>query len=236
MLQCEWTLCSSYIREACIFKKAKEKHCTPSSLLPQYVSKSFTAAWLIRFMNEPDDITLIQVTSGWWNNTEITCHSLTVQYWMLRLKKTVQYYHPKQGDSPQTLLQNCILQCHWLTQIFKSSCLHAPFFSCKSRGRWGEENTVGKPFIYLPVSPFEHHSKGSVSNQVFSAVLKISHSLHCDGLLVQLMLGAGGQPWMLLSSSKKKKSRSKWSTQSWWCCFLHCGFISWQAALMCLIA
>ncbi len=85
MLQYEWTLCSCYIREACILKKAKEKHCTPSSLLPQYVSKSFTAAWLIRFMNEPDGITLIHRTSGWWNNTEITCHSMPVQYWMLSL-------------------------------------------------------------------------------------------------------------------------------------------------------
>ena len=46
-------------------------------------------------------------------------------------------------------------------------------------------------FIYLPVSSFEHHSKGSMSDQVFSAVLKISHCLHRDELMVQLMLSPG---------------------------------------------
>lgn len=50
-----WTPYSTYVRESCSLKKAKEKHCTPSSLPPQYVSKSFTGAWLIRFMNEPDN-------------------------------------------------------------------------------------------------------------------------------------------------------------------------------------
>lgn len=192
MFRYEWTLCSSYIREACIFKKAKEKHCTPSSLLPQYVSKSFTAAWLIRFMNEPDGITVIQLTSGWWNNTEITCHSVTAQSWMWR--RTSSAILP-----PQTRWQptNAAAELHsamLLTdpdfQIKLPTC--PPFFSCKRRGRWGEEDTAGKLFIYLPVSSFEHHSKGSMSNQVFSAVLKISHSLHCDGLLVQLKLGTGG--------------------------------------------
>lgn len=51
----DWTPYSTYVRESCSLKKAKEKHCTPSSLPPQYVSKSFTGAWLIRFMNEPDN-------------------------------------------------------------------------------------------------------------------------------------------------------------------------------------
>ena len=41
-----------------------------------------------------------------------------------------------------------------------------------------------------------------MSNQVFSAVLKISHSLHRDVLMVQLMLGTDGQPWILLSFSE----------------------------------
>lgn len=92
----------------------------------------------------------------------------------------------KKGDSPHMLLHNCIQQCYWLTQIFKWSCLLAPF-SHQGKGRRGEENIADKLFIYLPMPSFEHHSKGSMSNQVFSAVLKISHSLHCDGLTVQLM-------------------------------------------------
>ena len=37
-----------------LLKKAQEKPCTP--ILPQYVSKSFYAAWLIRFMNEPSGL------------------------------------------------------------------------------------------------------------------------------------------------------------------------------------
>ena len=56
--------------------------------------------------------------------------------------------------------------------------LLASFYPAREEG---EDNTAGVLFIYLPVSSFEHHSKGSMSNQVFSAVLKIPHSLHCDG-------------------------------------------------------
>lgn len=47
----------------------------------------------------------------------------------------------------------------------------------------GEETQ--QTFHYLPVSSFEHHSKGSVSNQIFPAVLEISHGLHCNGMVVQ---------------------------------------------------
>lgn len=64
-----------------------------------------------------------------------------------------------------------------------------PFFSLQEKR---EDTIAGTLFIYLPVPSLEHHSKGSMSNQVFSAVLKISHSLHCDGLMVQLTLGTDG--------------------------------------------
>lgn len=69
----------------------------------------------------------------------------------------------------------------------------------------GREKTLQtKLFIYLPVSSFKNHGKGTMSNQVFSAVLKIPHSLHCDDVMVQLMLGTGGQPYTLLSFLETK--------------------------------
>lgn len=71
-------------------------------------------------------------------------------------------------------------------------------------GRRKGESIAHKLSIYLPVSSFEHHSKGTMSNQVFPAVLKISHSLHCEDVMVQLVLGTGEQPYTLLSSSETK--------------------------------
>lgn len=83
-----------------------------------------------------------------------------------------------------------------------------PLFPCNRRQRGEEkgkgENIAHKLIIYLPVSSFEHHSKSTMSNQVLSAVLKISHSLHCVDVMGQLVLGTGGQPYTLLSSSETK--------------------------------
>lgn len=64
-----------------------------------------------------------------------------------------------------------------------------PLFPFKYKGEGGKKNKHCMQVIYLPVSSFEHHSKGSMTDQIFSTVLKISHCLHCDGLMVQLMLG-----------------------------------------------
>lgn len=69
-----------------------------------------------------------------------------------------------------------------------------PFNPAREEG--GKETTVSL-FTYLPVSSFEHHSKGSMSHQVLSAVLKIPHRLHGAGLMA-----TDGQPRMLLSHSE----------------------------------
>lgn len=47
-----------------------------------------------------------------------------------------------------------------------------------------------------------------MSNQIFSAVLKISHSFHCEGPMVQL--GTVGYPWMTLSSLEEKNPRASY--------------------------
>lgn len=86
--QCKWFPCGSYV----LLKRQRINHCIPASLLPQYVSESFTAAWLIHFMNEANDTnTLISslITSGWRNSTEIPCYSMTVHDICLDLEVTL---------------------------------------------------------------------------------------------------------------------------------------------------
>lgn len=108
-----WTPYSTYVRESCSLKKAKEKHYTPSSLPPQYVSKSFTGAWLIHFMNEPDNKYISPAVRLMKIIKIFTCHG------MARLHhKTGALFAKKKSVAAHTLLQICIIHCHWLTQIF----------------------------------------------------------------------------------------------------------------------
>lgn len=108
-----------------------------------------------------------------------------------------KYLSRKKGD---IVVQSSSPQFYWLTQISKRVVCS---LSLSLQDEVKEGMQMCNWFIYLPVSSFEHHSKGSVSNQIFSAVLKISHSFHCEGPMVQL--GTVGFPWMTLSSLEEKK-------------------------------
>lgn len=143
-------------------------------------------------MNEPNNIYIfLTVWLMKWDWNHLPRHDCTVHQnaSACLVIKVVRYHHPKIGDSPHMLLQNCVMHCHWLTQIFKWRCPMVNNFFYYEQSKSREIVITGNMLIYLPVPSFEHHSEGSMSNQVFSAVLKISHSLHCDGLMVQLMLG-----------------------------------------------
>lgn len=80
----------------------------------------------------------------------------------------------KPNKVTHTLLQNCTA-----TDDLDFQMNHI-FLSVPAREEGAGRMETLQLFIYLPVSSFEHHSKGSMSNQVFSAVLKVSHSLHPD--------------------------------------------------------
>lgn len=162
---------------------------------------------------------------GWWNDTEISCRNMTAHYIRLPLCLLMnkRYHRPPKKETAH------IFCCRtaWCTATDPDFEMKMPaglpFFLAKV-----EEET--SQHIYLPVSSFEHNSKGSVSNQVFSAVLKVSHSLHCDGTVVQHW-------WRALNVALPLRQTNPGSNdpQSWRCCFLHCGFISWQAVSRALL-
>lgn len=92
-------------------------------------------------------------------------------------------------DSPHAVLRGRIRR--WgLTQIRE-----------KRRFALQKKREETRPaFRYLPVSSFEHHGEGSVSNQILPAVLEISHGLHSDG---------GTEVQMLMEPLKRRSLAQK---------------------------
>lgn len=95
----------SYIKAHTLKKSSAEYASIPSSLFPQHVSKPFTAAWLIHFMNEPHHKCIFLQLCSWWNDYTSERICLVIKWWDAA---TLQI-----GDNPHTLLKNCIEHYGW---------------------------------------------------------------------------------------------------------------------------
>lgn len=165
---------------------------------------------------------------------KITCHSMTPHYisqdagfsyesaWKYYLSLQKRWYSAAEQHSPVLLTD----------PDFQTSCLLALPFPA----RWSKGGDANVQLIYLPFCVFLWTPQQR---------LRVQPDLFCcTQNLPQFPLwrtdGPAGHSWLSLDDAvlfRGKKSQGKLSTQSWWCCcFLHCGIISWQAALVCVIA